>query len=177
MSRLSELPDNIQSWLRGVLALARGGVAGEKTAARERLDALLEKYDLTEADLLEDELIEVEISYEHEAERLLIILITAKVARKIDGLTNPRMKVAMFNATRIQAIEIQSMYDIYKARLWEDFNIFQTAFFGKNELLLDPELLPDDIEKPEPDMKKARAAWRMEQGLDQHSVRKGIDRD
>lgn len=177
MSRLSELPEKIQNRLRKVLALAKKGVAGEAESARGILDKLLKQYELELSDLEGSPQIEREFYHDGDGSltlRLLIALTRRIFLKELsaDWLDASTPGILIINGSVVDLIDLESHYEIYKARLAEDTETFFIAFIGKNDLWAgeaDP-----DYEPSEEEIKQRQAAYRMQAGLEQTKIRKGI---
>lgn len=124
--------------LKKLRALAERGVGGEKEAAQKRLDALMEKYQVAEADLSDDALDTVWINYRSEWEKRLFDQICGKNApdrdiyRKTrgDGMRTKRG----CECTKAEALQIQIEYEFYRELWAEELDIFFTAFISKHQL-------------------------------------------
>jgi hypothetical protein len=162
---------NHEDLLRKLKALAEGGVGGEKVNAEAMLQKLLKKYNIDPDSLNDEALNFVEFKYKkglYQSDLLLQI-----IASVIPTLKRKNGKYASYikvDVTRSEEIEIRAKYDFYSKKLKEDFDLFFTAFFHRNNLYYHGESDSKDDSKPM-DHEKIQKIVKMMNGLDQHQYR------
>lgn len=126
----------LEERLRKLAALASGGVGGEKESAQRFLDRLLDENGLTLADLEEKSVVEGAFVYTDESEKALLVQIICVCLNtdRISSEINRKLKTLYLKTTKMQRLEIQLMFDHYKALLRQEFKFFIEAFFYKNNL-------------------------------------------
>ena len=117
---------------------------GEREAAQERLDEILEKYDIdleTIDDSSDSELIMKSYKYRNSWERELFLQLNAKLSDceyKIyyDYTENYRKSRCMFRleAPLVYHVEFEAAYEIYKDLYYSDLKLFNYAFLYKHDL-------------------------------------------
>lgn len=184
--------DKIIDRIMKVKALAERGTDGERAAAEKLLKELMEKYGITDADIDSEK-----VTYhllKTGSEQMFIQLFSqifhlrfgkhSKFAdiRKMPkkdkrimsdaGFGDKDADVA-FECTYAEFIETKAVFDIYKADFIKQLDVFQYAYFDKNDLLL-----PYDGEKAKSskdDVEKAMKAAYMSLGIDKKDVHKMIE--
>ncbi len=124
--------------LKKLYALAERGERGEREAARKRLDALLQKYDIAEAELSDDTLAQHWYAYANEWEKKLFTQVCYKIApdRPIYKLNRGKgMRTQRcVKCTQAEAVQIGVEFDFYK-QLWkEEQEFFFSAFIQKHRI-------------------------------------------
>ena len=111
------MTDEVRSKLMKVKALADGGSAGERQAARAMLNRLIEKHGLEKSGFIEEPKQAYQFSYENKFEKRLLIQITAKVTRQSTiryRTPNKRCKKISVTLTADQYQEMKRLYGIYR---------------------------------------------------------------
>lgn len=146
----------ISQKLKKIKDLAERGVGGEKETAMHLYRKLMEKYDIDEAEVLEDQVEVNWFSYSTDLEERLLIRIFYKVtgspAYHLYTGNYSRRKKRGCECTEIEAVEIKLLFDFYKQQLKEELDIFMLAFLNGNNLYPDKKarLYKEyDQEKPE----------------------------
>lgn len=88
------------------------------------------------------------------------------------GLGDKDADVA-FQCTYAEFIETKTVFDLYKADFLKQFEVFQYAYFDKNDLLI-----PRDDEMPaitDEEIKKTLQAARMSIGIEKKEIHKMIE--
>ena len=184
--------DKIINRIMKVKALADRGTDGERAAAEKLLKELMDKYGITEADI-DSEKVDYHM-LKTGSEQMFIQLFSqifhlrfgkqAKFAdiRKMSKKDKRIMSEAgygdkdsdvAFECTYAEFIETKAVFDIFKADYIKQLDVFQYAYFDKNDLLL-----PCDDEMPESsedDVKKAMQASIMAMGIEKKEVNKMIE--
>ena len=127
--------------LKKIKELAERGVGGEKETAMRLYRELMEKYDIEEAEVLEDRVEVHWFSYSTDLEERLLIRIFYKVtgsAAYHHYIGNySRRKKRGCECTEIEAVEIKLLFDFYKQCMKEELDIFMIAFLNGNNLYPD----------------------------------------
>lgn len=130
---------------RKLKALAERGIGGEKKTAEEMLNALLKKHKITieeiEGEKLEDYYFNLK-SEQHDLWHQVVKRINLSI--KCYGMF-PKKAIKelqlggnyMLKCTASEYIEIEAKFDFYTKLLKEEYDIFLTAFFNANDLLVD----------------------------------------
>lgn len=124
---------------------SEGTTEGERTAAEERLNHLMDKYDIEEDELVEEEPILREFGYHNELSKILMRYIILDVLIDEDteelpslynlfsyseatGTRRKRRNVIGAYCTKAQAIEIEFLYDFYYGLFLKEQESLMTAF-------------------------------------------------
>lgn len=127
--------------LKKIKALAERGVGGEKETAMRMYRELMEKYQIEEAEVLED-LVETHwFGYANDMEEDLLTQIFYKVTgsatyRHYTGKYSRRKKRGC-DCTELEAVEIKLLFDFYRGELEKELEAFMTAFKYGNRLYPD----------------------------------------
>lgn len=141
--------------LKKLKALAERGVGGEKETAIRLYNELMEKYQIEEAEVLEDLLTVHWFNYSNELEEKLLIRIFYKVTGSSSyhhyiGKISRRKKRGC-ECTEVEAVEIRLLFDFYKRELKEELEVFMIAFLNGNHIYPDKSArlyhVPTDDEK------------------------------
>lgn len=147
--------------LKKVRALAERGAPGEREAASDMLERLLDKYGISERDLDEERREVYEFRFRGPEERRLLLQICFMVTNRTDNLYSYRRARKLtasvgIECTEAERVEIELTFDFYR-ELWErERAAFLTAFINKHDLFGDPEnhtaappreLSPEELEK------------------------------
>lgn len=130
--------------IKGVKKLATRGEPGEKENAEKMLERLMKKYNITEAELSQEELKTVFFPYHTEEEcRLLSQIIYAVTGRSSYGCvstyTGRKRKKVGADCTAGERVEIEASFEFYNAALKEEYEFFFTAFVNKNDIFPPPD--------------------------------------
>lgn len=134
------MTDRQRDLLRKVRALAEQGAPGEREAAQARLEALIEKYGLTEDELFDDEekLVCHTFLYKGTYERQLLSQIARKICPERKAWRYTRGKgsqtEAYIDCTKAEGIQVGIEFDFYKAVWAEELGCFFEAFIQKHAL-------------------------------------------
>ena len=177
-----------------VKALADKGTEGERANAERMLKDLMEKYNISEAELRDD----VKEVYMLDTKNPLYIQLLMQI---IHMCVDPEIKVwniesvkkkdkkvladagygdatgnVAIGCTKLQFIEVKMLFDIYREDLEKQLDVFMYAYFSKNGLLLPPKEGEDAKAVTEDDIDKALKAHAMERGIDKKEIRKMIEK-
>ena len=137
----TKLKDKLQK----LLALAERGVGGEKRNAKAMLDAMLEKHNLTLADISSEEKLKRLFPYETIADQTIIAQIIRKVTNGTDVYILARSKKVTQDLTDYEYVMVSELIDFHlpqfdkerKAMLVrhkKERSVFQTAYVQKHRL-------------------------------------------
>lgn len=125
--------------IRKVKALADHGTAGERTAAKARLEFLLEKYGIDSADLSYDKISLHWFHFDGRYGRKLLSQIAFKIISS-DSKTwvhrsgkGKRTELG-FDCTDAEALQIKIEYEFYQRLLDEEMLLFVRAFIKKHDI-------------------------------------------
>ncbi|ANU48489.1 hypothetical protein ADH76_10140 [Enterocloster clostridioformis] len=127
--------------LKKIKALAERGEGGEKTGAMKLYRELMEKYQIEEAEVLEDRVTLHWFSYSDRLEEDLLTQIFYKVTgspsyHQYTGKYSRRKKRGC-DCTELEAIEIKLLFNFYKGELKRELEAFLIAFRSGNDLFPD----------------------------------------
>lgn len=127
--------------LKKIKALAERGVGGEKETAMRMYRELMEKYQIEEAEVLEDYVSLHWFGYKTELEEDLLTQIFYKVTgsslyHRYTGSYKRRKKRGC-DCTELEAVEIKLLFDFYKEELKRELEAFMLAFRYGNNLFPD----------------------------------------
>ena len=128
--------------LQKLKALANKGIGGEKQNAERMLNSLMAKYNISEAELSEDKIIEANFTYHGEAQKTILVQIIYIVTNKKDNVYEyintrtgrKRRTVIAADVTAAQKIEIEFLFDFYINQYEKEQDAFLKAFIYKHEL-------------------------------------------
>lgn len=130
----------------------------EAESAREKLMAIIKKYDIDESILEEDRIESREFIYHNDIEKRLLaqILWAVTGSKNIMYYPNRRGKqiTLIMNCTYAEFTEINIKYEFYKELIYDDLDVFISAFVHKHRIFpvnnegTDPdELSEEEIQK------------------------------
>lgn len=159
------------------MALADGGVGGEKDNAQRMLDSLLKKHGLTLSDI-SDEVVETYwFKYKGKLERRLLGQIISTVANGAERWTcRAKRETLGVDTTKHQMLEIGLMFGIYKKALNDDIEILFSAFVHTNKLF-PPSDEKESLEQTPEERARTFKVFQMMQGMDKVTMRKSIEAD
>lgn len=127
--------------LKKIKALAERGVGGEKETAIRMYRELMAKYQIEEAEVLEDYVSLHWFGYKTELEEDLLTQIFYKVTGSCSyhHYTGPykRRKKRGCDCTELEAVEIKLLFEFYKEELKRELEAFMMAFKYGNRLYPD----------------------------------------
>lgn len=130
--------ERVQNLLNKVKALADKGIGGESDNAKEILEHLMIKYDITVEDLNDVKLRQVELRYSNPYEDYLSTQVMFKV---LDGTgrvpyyyVHRRYKRIYADMTASEEIEVRYLYSLYREKLHEDLMMLTKGFVLKNQI-------------------------------------------
>lgn len=176
-----------------VKALADQGSEGERVNAEKKLKILMDKYGISDEDIVSDKVEMYLIDTENQLFVQLLVQISNVVAGhdlKIFGIENSPEKAKKelanmgygdenaniaIECTKAQFVEIKMMFDIYKEDLKTQIDTFMYAYFSKNKLLAKPKEGDERKQATQEELEKAFKAAMMEQGIDKKEFYKMIE--
>lgn len=136
-----EMPESIYEKLRSILRLSQDPAApqGEKIAAQNALNRLLEKYQITLEDLLEEK---KDIFWFRYDDRHMMLVLEQCVDRivspfngeYVESWSRPHSRMKGFYITPTAAKEVEIFYEHYKKAWRDDLERFKLAFIHRNDL-------------------------------------------
>lgn len=127
--------------LKKLKTLAERGVGGEKVTAEKMYKKLLEKYQIEEAEVLEDRVTCHWFSYKTELEEELLTQIFYKVTGSASYYrytgNKSRRKKRGCDCTELEAVEIKMLFDFYREELKKELEAFMIGFKNGNHLFPD----------------------------------------
>lgn len=121
----------------------------EAESAREKLMAIIKKYDIDESILEEDKVERREFIYHNDIEKRLLAQIMWAVtgSKNIMYYSHKRGKQIKYvmECTYAESVEINVRYEFYKELIYDDLETFISAFIHKHRIF------PVNIESTDPD--------------------------
>lgn len=105
--------DKLKEKLQKLLALAERGVGGEKTNAQAMLDAMLEKHNLTMADLSSEKKTERRFEYKNASEELLLAQIIRRVLNDDVVYVIRELKVVLQELTQYEYVMVRELVEFH----------------------------------------------------------------
>lgn len=130
--------DKIRDLVNKLKALSESDNPHESKSAEDKLKKILDKYNIDESILDEDELHFYKFYFHNEYERKLLMQILYKILGDnfIEHIyKKPKQRIVYeIRCTYSQSIEINIQYDFYKELLLEEMNILTNAFIMKHNI-------------------------------------------
>lgn len=126
--------------LKKLQALAERGVGGEKEGTQKKLEQLMKKYNIEEADLSEDKLEDHDFKYHDEFEHQLLRQLFFKIVPDYSKHTytyrygKGSKSTYGIACTKAQALQIQIEYEFYCSLWKEEVSFFLSAFIQKHRI-------------------------------------------
>lgn len=140
--------------LKKLKALAERGVGGEKEGAQKKLEQLMKKYGIEDANFSEDKEEDHDFRYHDEFEKKILRQLFYKIVPDFQSRTyfyrHGRGSKSTYGirCTKAQALQIRIEYDFY-CELWkEEADFFMSAFIQKHRIFAIPKN-KDDIDTTE----------------------------
>lgn len=152
------VPDTLRERLHKIKALMDGATTdGEREAAENRLNALLESYDITLEDLLEPEKEWVEFRFRGKWQKRLLHQIvghvTGDLRPRVFAYQNTHTR-AEYELTKAQALDVERLYAYYWEAFEDEVSDLLTAFIHKHKLGVSvegpderPPMTPEELER------------------------------
>lgn len=163
---MTHKPEGIREKLAAVKRLAEQGADGERENAAHMLETLLQKYGLTESDLLtSEETADVILKYSSKQEKSLAVQVIgcAKNTVSVHYRHDKKGKLVLAKCTPRQKTEIEELYTHYLKAWRNSFDDFMAAFIAANDLIPDAgvrsasDFSPEDLAKMKRHRKMAEA--------------------
>lgn len=127
--------------MKKLRALAERGIGGEKEGAQRKLEQLMKKYNIEEADLDDEKKEDFEFKYHNEFERRLLNQIMYKVIGS-DFLNNQwhyrrgrgSKTISGISCTKAEGIQIGIEYEFYTSLWKEEEDFFFSCFIQKHDI-------------------------------------------
>lgn len=184
--------DKIIDRITKVKALADRGTDGERAAAERLLKELMDKYGITDEDIASEKVDFYVIHTGKEdmyrclfsqifhqrfgaKKKLYNLMKVTKKDKKIlsDAGFGDKDADLGFDCTKSEFVELKALFEIYKADFDKNLEIFQYAYFRKNDLLCPRE--EDSPEATDEELEIARQAEKMSYGIRKKEVHKMIE--
>lgn len=135
--------------MKKLMALAERGVGGEKETAQRKLEQLMKKYKIDEADLSEEKTEDFDFRYKNEFEKRLLRQLFYKI------VPDYRSKAYIYrygkgskstygiNCTKAEGLQIGIEYDFYRELWKEEQDFFFSCFIQKHKIF---SMRKEDIE-------------------------------
>jgi hypothetical protein len=176
--------NKIQERLKKIKALADRGIGGEKETAQRMYRELLDKYSLTEEDILksEENVTRRWFKSEDELSRRLAV----QIAYKVTGdnsywvKTNTKVRTLGFDMTDFEYDEFKFYYNFYINHFRDELDVFYKAFININDLFPDEsarcyEDREDNRELTPEELDKLQRMFEMQRGMHKKEPNKQIE--
>lgn len=172
----------IKDRLRKVLALAESGAPGEREAAKNMLDKLMKQYNVSIQDIVDETMAKHEFNVGRDKIwHKLLMQVWVQVTDRIDvNFWTRGCCTVIFECTKMEAVEIENRYSIYKQALEKELEdqrdtVFK-AFIYKNNIVSNKSSGSDsDVSlTPEEKVKLAKVLHAME-FMERTQIRKQIE--
>ena len=170
------MENNISDTMKKLLELSRRGIDGEKANAEKLLKKLMKKYNITEEDLLIEEVKKRDVKYKADWQDKLLnqIMHMINPFRNTYKYRNSKRRVTIIECTDAEFIEFKYLYSIYSNAFERELETFTKAFIYKNNIF--PKEEPNKNDQPQQpldyyDILKTQA---MMQGIEITQVRRAI---
>lgn len=131
------MDERLQNRIKKLQALAERGIGGEKIGAKAKLEELMKKYDISLADVEEDEVNYYVFSC---LKKYLKRLLQQCILRVLDDVDTPiykpyrRQNAIGVYCTAAQRLEILLDFEFYTNLFESELDLFMTAFIRKQDL-------------------------------------------
>lgn len=129
--------ETIKSRLSKIRALAFSGVEGERESASTLYSQLLQKYGLTDAEIISEERSLYWFKVDTEIEGCLLAQIIFMLSPEFDGTrysSRRKRKQRGYKITALEAADVRECYAHYKADFRLQMDAFYTAYISKNRI-------------------------------------------
>ena len=165
--------------IKHVQALAERGDRGERDNARALLARLMEKYNLTEADLENERVETAWFVYHDELERRILAQIIYTVTGKqacgcVGAYTNRKRKKLGVECTAAEKVEIEANHAFFYEAAKKEMEVFLYAFYSKNGLFPSSVNAKEWEELTPKETEEALKASLMAEGMERHTLTKAL---
>lgn len=165
--------------IKHVQALAEHGDGGERDNARALLARLMEKYNLTEADLENERVETAWFVYHDELERRILAQIIYTVTGKpacgcVGAYTNRKRKKLGVECTAAEKVEIEANHAFFYEAAKKEMEVFLYAFYSKNGLFPSNANAKEWEELTPEEKEEALKASLMAEGMERHTLTKAL---
>ncbi len=160
--------------LQKIKALVERGIAGEKDTAEQFLLRLMEKYDITQEELLEEKVELQCFRYQDELQLRLLIQIIYMVMGDVSIYKVKRKKLVGVYCTPYEHLEIEANYVFFMNAIKQELEIFYTAFCQINRLFPPKEKSREKAPGDKISRKELMKIHSMMEGLEHFTLRKMI---
>ena len=175
MERMDEKKKEL---LRKLQALAQRGVGGEKESAQKKLEELMEKYGVEEADLTDEAEEDNDFFYKNEFEKKILIQLFYKIVPDYERKTytyrygRGSRRTYGITCTAAQALQIKIEYEFYKTLWEEEVNFFMKAFIQKHRIF---DCAAKPVNQDPMDKEKLKRMASMMQGMQDRKINPMIE--
>lgn len=165
--------------IKHVQALAERGERGERDSARAMLTRLMENYNLTEADIENEQVETAWFTYHDELEcRILCQIIYMVTGRPSFGCigtyTNRKRKKRGVNCTAAEKLEIEANHAFFYKAMKKELEVFLYAFYSKNGLFPSGAKAREWEELTQEEKTEVAKASMMAEGMECHTMKKAL---
>lgn len=133
--------ESIIDKLKKIKELVDRGYEGEKQAAIEMFDRLVEKYNIDPEDIFTDTIKEYEFRYYSSPEKSILLQCYGKVIDKSEiNYRSLKDYIAIFKLTHLQYIHLKELYKFHKYNYSKEYKefvaSFEYAYRSKHSLLI-----------------------------------------
>lgn len=135
--------------MKKLMALAERGVGGEKETAQRKLEQLMKKYKIDEADLSEEKTEDFDFRYKNEFEERLLRQLFYKIVPDYRSKSyiyrygKGSKSTYGINCTKAEGLQIGIEYDFYRELWKEEQDFFFSCFIQKHKIF---SMRKEDIE-------------------------------
>lgn len=178
-SKQVEWSEKIRERIRKLHKLVEKGIGGEKENAQKILDKLLAKNGITLSEIVDDNHEELfNVKFKGAFEKRLLLQIVGKVrGRKTMGCFDKGR--LYFSSTKMEHVEILTLFSVYKKALSEEFEDLFLAFIYQHDILPpqenDDQTEKDDKPKTHEERRRLRKIASMMSTMDKVNVYKAIE--
>lgn len=149
----------------------------EKDAAVSMVIKLMNKYNISDADLSEKETCLEWFKYKNDTENRILQQIIYMTLGNVSVYQGGRSRKIAVYCTVSERLEIEIAFDFYKKAFIKELETFMTAFYHKNRLFPPPDKIDADADSEKTSLSKRdilKIAQMME-GMDEHILNKMIE--
>lgn len=168
--------EKIKDKLRKLLVMSERGTPGERDNAGKLLNQLLDKYNISAAELASNALSKYVFTCRNKNFHALLLQIVVMVINKraIENYRYRGTQKYMFYLTPAQYIEVKHLYSVYSRELKKEYNRLVSAFIHKNHIFPpNPDNKNQGESKPL-DPEEMMKIFKLANGLNKINVRKAI---
>lgn len=168
--------DSIKDKIKKIQALVDGGSAEEKINAKDKLDKILKKYNITIEQVYEEKLTKREYRCYSEYEKKLFAQCIAKYCGKNRKIYCSRRDPRLFyvDMSRVEFIDIQEAMYFHKVNLKKEFKKMFTAYLHAHELFDEREYEDEEVGISDMSIEEALEISNMVSGMSKDRLTKKL---